>query len=754
MGNHPQLGRWSPDEMLFLDGSEYPYWKGEIFLEESACDLEYKYAVYKIERCSRCSDEYLIKTVDLEKDGNRHFHSPHGSEASVSCLIQDYPFRSSRTPWKAAGLVLPVFSLRSRRSFGIGEFRDLAAAARWASQCGMKILQTLPVNDTTLYHNRRDSYPYNALSVFALNPIFLNVEDMGSLSPALLKRYRAEQNRLNALDIADYEQVAALKVRYFNYLYKRDHEALFSSGDYQTYFVKNAFWLKPYAVFCYLRDRYGSPDFRHWPLHSTYDAGLVERMCRPDYKDYSKIALYFYLQFHADRQLRAAHQEALKAGVVLKGDIPIGISPDSVDAWVYPELFHGDVCAGAPPDDFSIAGQNWGFPTYHWLRMEKDGFSWWKQRLSYMAGYFDAYRIDHILGFFRIWEIPQSQVWGLEGRFSPALPYSEEELRQLNVEGSIGFLTQPFITHEMLEELFGSRTEEVIGRCFELSSMERENRLATYRFRPEYDTQRKIKAAFSDCPELRDKLYLLHSEVLLLEDLRIPKLYHPRIALQKSLRFRYLSAEQQRIFSQLHDDFYYHRHSAFWSASAMSKLPELVHATSMLSCGEDLGMVPSCVPEVMKSLDILSLEIERMPKSWTEFGDTEHLPYMSVCATGTHDMNPLRAWWKEDREKSQRYYHDILHHEGQAPEECGPALVEEIIRRHLQSPSMWAILPWQDWMALDARLRRRDEDAERINVPVDSHNYWCYRMHLCLEDLLEEQEFSQRLHRMIEESGR
>ncbi len=741
LGNIPELGAWDKDRMVPLDDEEHPYWQVKLHLPKHTRGIEYKYLVYDLE--SR-------NVFDFEAGENRRL--------DILCengrlTVNDFDFRHSQARWRGAGTAIPIFSLRSEESFGIGEFQDLKKLAQWAAKTKQRIIQTLPVNDTTLQHNRRDSYPYNCLSVFALNPIYLNIGQMGGLSPAKLKEYRREQAELNALDIADYERVAQAKDKYFRLIYRRDKEKVFDSDDYRQFFDRNRSWLVPYAVFCYLRDKNGTSCFRTWKRHSVYERQEAEAMCRPDFKDYDKVAYHLFLQYHLDRQLHDAVAYAHSLGIAIKGDIPIGISPDSVDAWCAPELFHLDASAGAPPDDFSISGQNWGFPTYDWQAMAADGYGWWRRRFSKMEDCFDAYRIDHILGFFRIWEMPKTDVWGLCGRFSPALPYSLDELVQYGIQLDWDRLTKPYIRGHFLGEIFGEQTEAV-KRTF-LDTQDDE----VFRFKPEFDTQRKVKAWFSGHTQfgesVRDGLYLLHSEVLMVPDLRQEDRLHPRILLRRSHSFKELPEHLQQTFAWLHDDFFYSRHNTFWKESAMSKLPALTGATRMLVCGEDLGMVPQCVPEVMKELEILSLEIQRMPKEIDcEFGQLHRLPYLSVCTTGTHDMNPLRAWWEEDPEKTARYYTQVLAGPGQAPEHCQPAVVGEIIRQHLSSPAMWVILPWQDWTALDEASAKADLHSERINVPVDTRNYWCYRMHLSLESLLENDSLNNRITRLIAHCGR
>jgi 4-alpha-glucanotransferase len=231
--------------------------------------------------------------------------------------------------------------------------------------------------------------------------------------------------------------------------------------------------------------------------------------------------------------------------------------------------------------------------------------------------------------------------------------------------------------------------------------------------------------------------------VLFIRDPHDQHRFHPRITAQYTYSYRYLDDQVKEAFNRLYNEFFYNRHNYFWREQAMKKLPVLISSTTMLVCGEDLGMVPDCVPSVMQELQMLSLEIQRMPKDPTVmFTDLRTLPYHSVCTTSTHDMSPIRSWWTENREVTQRYYNELLHHEGAAPEECDRELCREIIHNHLQSSAMWVILPWQDWLSLDERLRNPDAGAERINIPANPDHYWRYRMHISLDDLLAEEGFN------------
>lgn len=560
--------------------------------------------------------------------------------------------------WKGAGTAVPVFSLRSREDFGTGEFHDLLRLVDWAEATGQTVIQLLPVNDTTMTGGWEDSYPYNANSAFALHPQYIHLPDIGVEED---EEYLERRDRLNALPHVDCVEVNRLKKEYLHKAFEAGWASLSKTLSYRNFLDANRGWLIPYSVFCSLRDRYGTPVFGEWPELSAFDGGKVEKWASSHKRE---VGYHCFVQFHLDRQLRSVREYAHSKGIILKGDLPIGVSRTSVDAWQHPELFNMDSQAGAPPDAFSADGQNWGFPTYNWEEMERDGYSWWKARLGKMSEYFDAFRIDHILGFFRIWEIPIPHRSGLDGHFSPALPYSLEETRGYKIEN-------------------------------------------------------------------------------FLEDPRKPGFFHPRIDAREEL-------------GELHEDFFFRRHNEFWKLGALGKLSAICGCTNMLPCGEDLGMIPACVPEVMERLHIASLEIQRMPKEYGRtFGDLSRYPYNCVCTTSTHDMNPLRAWWEEDRELTQKYFNEVLGLDGKAPAHCTPDICRLIVERHLESPAMLVILPLQDWLSIDGRIRYhgRPED-ERINIPAICPHYWRYRLHLPLEDILNAEKLNAAIRNMVSSSCR
>lgn len=746
IGNQAALGNWDESKKIKLDDTNFPVWQVSLDAKDFKFPLEYKYLIV---------DTATDKVLAWGGGPNRIINSINQQEFTV---VTDEHFLRTIPSWKGTGVAIPVFSLRSEEGFGIGEFNDLKKMVDWAKKTGQRMIQTLPINDTILYHTNYDSYPYNAVSVYALHPIYLHLDKLGKLKDKKLKTYfDAQKKELNEKTFSDYENVIKVKWEFFKAIFPQESPAVFASDDYKNFFETNKEWLVPYAAFSYLRDLNGTPEFGKWPTYSLYNKADIEAFSAPTTEHYPEIALFYFLQYHLHKQLVEVHDYARANGIGFKGDIPIGVSPRSVDAWVDPELFNANGQAGAPPDDFSVTGQNWGFPTYNWELMEKDGYQWWRKRFQKLAEYFDAYRIDHILGFFRIWEIPADAVWGLTGSFHPALPFSGSDLESRGLRWDQDRFVKPYLKEHVLYATFGKYTDEVIRKYFVPDGWQQ------FKFKPEFDTQKKIETHFATLGYnfrkeeilIRDGLYAMHCEVLFVRDMRQPDKFHPRISMHSTAGFRDLPEATRRLLDKIYIDYFYHRHTQFWKQQAMTKLPALISATNMLVCGEDLGMVPDSVPDVMNALEILSLEIQRMPKKVnTEFAMPADAPYRSVCTTSTHDMNPIRAWWEEDAVLTQRFYNRALGMQGTAPETCEQWIAEKIIEQHLQSQAMWIILPWQDWMALDTSLCHEHPNAERINVPSNPRNFWCYRMHMTLEQLLKEDDFNAKIKEMITESGR
>ena len=739
VGEDKALGRWNPDDAISMVEHNYNEWVADINVKEMKKEeTEFKFIAFNEKG-----------GVDWETGMNRQLHAPTINDGEVVVTELDQAF-FELCDEKLAGTLIPVFSLRSKGSFGVGDFGDLKMMIDWVAETNQRVLQVLPINDTTSTHTWTDSYPYSAISIFALHPQFADFRQLPEIKDKKKAReMEALRKELNELKQIDYERVNNTKTDYLRIIFKQEGEAVMKGEDFKMFVKENEHWLVPYAQYCHLRDSFGNVDFSSWKGHEQWHEADRKKLTDPKSKEYADVAFYYYVQFVLDRQMRAAHEYAMARGVILKGDIPIGVDRNGCDVWHEPQYFNLNSQAGAPPDAFSINGQNWGFPTYNWQRMIDDGCEWWIRRFQNMAKYFDAYRIDHVLGFFRIWAIPTTCVHGLLGQFAPSLGMTREEIEGYGLHFQEELFTTPFIARWVVDRVFGIHADEVVEKYLDHKHDD------IFALKPEYDTERKIEAVFKgkdsmDDVWVRDGLYALVSDVLFVRDDNDPNKFHPRITAQLNFMYEALYDSDKEKFNRLYNDYYYRRNNNFWYNEAMKKLPVLVQATRMLVCAEDLGMVPDCVAWVMDQLRILSLELQQMPKDpKVRFGILSRNPYRSVCTLSTHDMPTLRQWWDEDYERTQVYYSSMLYRGGAAPHPLPGWLARDIIANQLTCPSMLCILSLQDWFAFDEKLRLPDADAERINIPANPRHYWRYRMHINIEDLIADKEYNDAIKELV-----
>ena len=746
VGNESSLGAWDVRKAVNMYEHNYNEWIIDVDVTKLKSNIFYFKFI--------AVDVFDHANVIWEDRDNRRIELPDMKEGNVIVYELDeafFPIYNIR----CAGTQVPVFSLRSKTSFGVGDFGDLKKMIDWIAMTQQRVLQLLPINDTTTTHTWTDSYPYSSISIFALHPQYADLNALPQIKDDNeRKKFEELRLELNALPQIDYERVNDAKTEYLGIIYKQEGKKVLATAEFKKFFAESEHWLVPYAQYCHLREKYGTADFNKWPDHKLFDETERSTLSNPRSAAYKDVAFYYYVQFILNKQMAEAHDYARSKGVVLKGDIPIGVNRHGADVWQEPRYFNLNGQAGAPPDDFSVNGQNWGLPTYNWDEMIKDGCRWWIHRFANMAKFFDAYRIDHVLGFFRIWEIPIESVHGLLGQFSPALGMTREEIEAYGLHFQEELFTEPFITDWVIERMFGERAGMVRDTYLEPSHDGR------YRMKEAYNTQRKIEAAFADATDqdalnLRDGLYALVSDVLFVRDHRDPNKFHPRISVQFDFVYESLYDSDKYLFNKIYNDYYYHRNNQFWYREAMNKLPKVVEATRMLVCAEDLGMVPDCVAWVMEELKILSLEIQSMPKDPNvRFGVLSNNPYRSVCTISSHDTPTMRQWWDEDWQRTQDYYNNVLCKYGAAPHPLPGWLARDIISRHLLCPSMLCILALQDWLAIDENIRLADQDRERINVPSNPRHYWRYRMHINIEDLIAGHDFNQNVTDLIRESGR
>lgn len=743
-GSTAQLGDWDIHKAVQMSYLGKGEWYASIVLDRAALpsrDVWFKFFIAEDARGH----------IRWEARDNRQFTLPsHGRYDAI--YLSGMSFEEGDYTPHFSGSVAPLFSLRGRSDWGVGDFGTLRLAIDWAAGAKQHVLQLLPINDTTYYRDWRDSYPYNAISVDALHPIYLDISALAPLKDRELQRHfeeRAAQLRMSPTLL--YPEVMALKEEYLR-LHYEDHGAmLMRKKPFRDFVLQHAEWLVPYTAFCLLRDLNEGQAHEQWGQYACYNRIAIAQLLDSD--EYRRRAGYYkYLQYLLSEQLLQARAYAEDRGVLLKGDIPIGVAPQSVETWVHPELFHLGRSAGAPPDDFAEDGQNWGFPTYNWEVMYRDNMLWWRRRFERMSAYFKSFRIDHILGFFRIWEIPRTQYSGLLGHFTPAYPLCGNFwAKQFALLGSLEALIYPCVHAEDLQELFPRRVKELVASGLVIPI----ERSKFYRL--SYTQQ----SAYASLPveripggeTTRALLIELCKEVALVEDMNQPGSYHPRIAFDKTKLYKRWSLEARRLWDKINHHYYYEVHNELWKRTATQRLIPLLESTDMLVCAEDLGMIPASVPEVLDELQILTLDLERMPKTPTATGlvPMHSIPYLSICTTSTHDMAPLRLWWTQlSREQREHYLANQLPHSGLWAEAPVAEVMERIVRAHLSSPAMFVVLPIADWMAIDSRLHLLAPEDEQINHPEDPHQKWAYRLPVCLEDMMDRYaDWSSRIAQML-----
>ncbi|MEW5319247.1 MAG: hypothetical protein WDW38_010411 [Sanguina aurantia] len=808
-GSLPELGNWMQDQALELTvaclcplnipdaheprsfgGSSVQRappstWEGSIRIPCEVFPFSYKYSIVGAGEPLLEAGESRVVTLPAETTaqpgGARRVRTPRWflqvrTQLEMCLLVRVGPAEWRERPWRGAGVAIPVFSCRTESSVGVGEFLDLIKMVDLSQRWGLHLIQLLPVNDTSVHQMWWDSYPYSSLSVHALHPLYLSLAGLRRSMPAdLASEIEEARIRLSGSQV-DYEATMAAKLCLAKKVFDRFWLETQSSAAYQAWFRDNSDWLKPYAAFCFLRDLFKSADHTRWGLLSSGGSALVERLTAPGSEAHSRVEFTYYLQFHLHSQLLQVSTYAAARHVVLKGDLPIGVDKCSVDTWMAPGLFRMDQSTGAPPDDFSAAGQNWGFPTYNWEAMARDNcYGWWKRRLKHMAQYFSAYRIDHVLGFFRIWEIPGHCTSGLLGHFRPSLPFATHELAARGLH-DMGRLTQPYIRKAQLAELFGELAEEVSAKYL------LEPTPGVFKLRPAYSTEVQIAAikgsdSFAatvsptqQCPKCartppewltqevattKAGLLQLRQEVLMMQDEEDPTRYHPRFSLSTTHSFAALPPAQQSALRDTHNEYFFSRHEELWRASGLAKLPAIMGASDMLVCGEDLGFVPACVPPAMQDLGMIGLRIQRMTSDPSqEFNNPAAYPYLTVASPSCHDTTTTRAWYESDPDRAERYYCQVLGGCGEAPAECIPEVMRVVVQQHLNCPSLWAIFPLQDLMALSSSYTDRPSADEVINDPTNARHYWRYRVHVTLETLLQDDAMCKLMQEMVRYSDR
>jgi 4-alpha-glucanotransferase len=632
------------------------------------------------------------------------------------------------------GVAVPVFSLRTRQSCGVGEFADLVSLGRWCARVGLEVMQILPVNDTGL-----DPSPYSLTSAFALHPIYLRLEAIEGAADFhdQIAAFRTDHALTPRLD---YPTVLTFKLSVLQAIYRQRQHAIWTDQRLWHWIQENP-WVRTYAVFCTLQRAYGEQPWHEWPEWQEPTASEIA-----SFFDTHTDETYFYAwtQWQLEQQLHAAAVALDGMGMRLKGDLPVLINRHSADVWAQRPYFDLSMAAGAPPDMFSPLGQNWDFPVYAWEAHRQDHFSWWRARLAQAAKFFHAFRIDHVLGFFRIWQIPLHELSGLMGHFAPSRLITVDDLATQFDAGRRRWLSLPHIPGHTLRQVLPHEAER-IQTCY-LEQLPGED---LFHIKPEFDNERAL-ATIPEPVTVRDFLTACHRDRALIPV--TAETFAPAWYFFKSTAFATLSETERQFLEELVQQ---RRQDSelIWEAQARELLGMMAQATDMLVCAEDLGAMPACVPHVLQSLGILSLRLERWSREYAKpeapYIDLAEYPRLSVCTPSVHDTSPLRLWWHEP-ECDKTVYARLLDLDEAPPEELTPELCRRIIERQLTSNSILCIFQIQDLFALTADLRTAEPQHERINVPgtIDPAN-WSYRIPVDLDDLARHTSLNRQLAALI-----
>ncbi len=648
-----------------------------------------------------------------------------------------------------SGVLVPLSALRTASTIGSGEFADLPALAQWCVATGLDMIQILPVNDTGW-----QASPYSALSAFALHPLYLRVADLPEIE---LLRARARTDVEQRLNTLRDRHANDRRLRYGPYMDAKravlrciwyEVFELADAGtpparaivDASQRFFDDRLWIAEYAAFKTLKIEHAGASWREWAGWEHPDADSI-RALFDDPARRRDLLYYGWLQMRLHEQFAAAADAVAVQGVLLKGDIPIMVNDDSADFWAHRDYFSDELRAGAPPDGGNPLGQNWGLPTYDWNALERDDYRWWRDRLIAADRFYAAYRIDHVLGFFRIWGVAVTNDTGALGRFVPGVSADLKRLAEYGMDcGRVRWLAEPHLSGSTLVGDFGDEAEAV--RREALVQIDGED---LYLFAESIRGERDIaRLPVSD-----------HAKTRLAHHYRDRALisvgadgYVPTWCFGDCSRFRALNDDERAGVARLARDLM-EESTAAWEAQARKLLGFMQDTTGMLACAEDLGAIPDCVPDVLSDLGILGLRIPRWTRRWTEGGQPyispADYPPLTVCAPSVHDTSTLREWWLSETDRDA--FWRTLGLDATAPSDYTPETARAILGALFEGSSRICVVQLQDLFALVAGMTMDEPEAERVNVPGTLSDFnWGYRANHTIEELLANDELTGAVH--------
>lgn len=762
VGSIPALGNWDPTHAIKLVDGYFPVWSADVDVPKDQMVFEYKYIIINQDN-----------SVLWEADPNR-FCSGFSYETDIprALVLNEWFVCPNHDFFKGFGIYCPIFSLRSNYSCGIGQYTDLIPLIDFCNKIRASLIHILPIHDTTETGGWGDSYPYKQVSCFALNPMYINLyQVMDPLPKEAINQLNDFRTRMEKNPTIDYPAVYDFKHRMLDSLYQLVQSTLKDNVEYQKFIAENNVWLRSYALFCYFRDFYNRSDFHFWPHHSNIKPSEIIQLSN---KYAAQLDKYYWYQYLCEIQYKSVLKYAEEHRVIINGDLPTGVNFNSVECWAYPKNFRLHMCAGSTPDDFSSDGQNWGFPTIDWDYMASDDYKWWRNRLARVSQLFHAVRIDHILGFFRIWELPRDNcIRGILGHYYPIKPVSRVELETMGL-WNIDRYVKPYVRWHLLVPKFGGEAEYVAQKFFIPKRVDLQD--DWFDFKDEYNTEKKIADRLA--LEITDKskrehyqicLFQLLTDVLLIPDDNQSDYFHVRTNITVehievhndgtrvfySPSWNELNEPEKTLMLNLYNDYTFKRQNKLWVQKAKPKLDLLKSSTNTMIIVETAGHYNDDITTEILSHGFLSVRIQRIGNEKdTQFDDVNSYPYLSVCCPSTHDTSSLRGWWEENSQITLEFWNSQLWKHEEVLKTCEPMVSQMIIRKHLWSPSMWAVFLLQDLTGIDESLRRQNPIDERINIPSDPNHHWYYRYPYKVEELRDYDVFTSKVREMVESSHR
>lgn len=664
---------------------------------------------------------------------------------------------------RLTGTAVPLGALRTEKAASIGEYTDLIKLADFAKKSGLGLIQLLPLNDSGT-----QSSPYSALSAFALHPIYLSLESIEGFdglyksNAEFKKNYDAFISYHKDAERFSYNDVNNSKDYFLRQIYAETETAKKgkASKNLEDFIKKNS-WVIPYAVYKNLKYSYMQASWKSW---KKTDTGLSEEEIKKRWNSDPAHLYYAWLQAECEKQFSKSVEYCRKNKILIKGDLPILMNEDSCDAWSHPEIFNQSLRAGSPADGENPSGQNWGFPIYNWKNLKADNYTWWKNRLINASKFYDAYRLDHILGFFRIWAIPENDCNALNGHTEPFAGFKADDLYELGFDDErIRWLSVPHVPTHVIEDItWNHEKSHEILKLFATKLPNEELWLLDGAGKKAFGSKNIEEADLSGMElcteeaEIKIKEYLVKAWS---DRTLIPmgkNKYVPSWIYGQSTSWGTLNDREKEKLTELFKKVSV-KENKTWEKNATEILTALTEATEMIPCGEDLGVGFECVPRVMKKLGILGLRVVRWCRKWDEEGQP-YVPFedyepLSVCTTSVHDSSTMREWFNNSQftiNNSQLM--EIKNEETESEISETISIVNSqlsivnLLSACKASKSTWFIPPLQDLLYINKKYWKENAEDERINVPGSVNPFnWTYRIPARLEELLADKELCKKI---------